>query len=125
MKKLLKVFSGLTLTSLFLVGSAFATTQQFSFSFFPGESQYTSNHAKDDNEQKAYVTTTGGNLTSSKGVWFRVENSSNTVRTEVKKVTSSQRNTLNYLQPAPRGGQYRLKAQGDSSAVNVRGYWTP
>lgn len=128
MKKLAKTVSAFALVMSLAVPTAFATTQDFSFTLAPGDLDWDGYYSKDDNEGTAYVNTTEGNLISSDKVWYKVRNKANTKYTNSDYINSYKKISLDYVQSVSSGGEWRLNAQQDSDApynVTVKGRWTP
>ena len=136
MKKRTKLFSGILMASMMLGTVAFASTDTFAFYLSPGSRQSSDNVSKSDTEQRAYVTTTSGNLgPSPRGpggvdgrIWYRVRYANENFATESSSITEYTSITLDYLNKVGSGGSYHLNGQQDSSdpsPIKVIGRWTP
>lgn len=139
MKKGTKLFSGILMASMMLGSVVFADTGEYYFFFSPGSRQSSENVSKSDNEQRAYVTTTAGNLRPRDGIyrgtdgvygriWYRVRYPNEEFASEAKSITEYTPITLDYLKWVNARESYHLNGQQDSSdpaPIKVKGKWTP
>ncbi|MBC8059814.1 MAG: hypothetical protein H7Y18_04030 [Clostridiaceae bacterium] len=128
MKKGTKLFLGIILASMMLGTTVLASTQGFEFYLVPERRVSTGNYPKADAEQRAYVSTTYGDLNSGDKVWFRVRYANENFATVTKSTNIYTRMTLSYLKWVPAGGAYHLNGQQDTACkqvCTVGGNWTP
>lgn len=95
--------------------SASAANKEFSFSVKTssnGGKQFTTISKKDDNEQRAYVTTKRSNLIKNDLFYYSVWKNSTKV-TPYSKTTANGRKTISYYSGKGKAGSY-YKLQGDT-----------
>lgn len=130
MKK--KLFTGILAAAMslsVLSVPAFAANHAYSFSVTTSNDvAYTAGNPKDDSEQRAYVYTQSGNITSADRFYFSVYsqpiNNSKYKQTSYTQIKSnSARYLINYYIQVYKGQYKYLQADTDEYNVSVRGYW--
>ncbi|MCH5297911.1 MAG: hypothetical protein J1E85_09605 [Ruminococcus sp.] len=108
--------------------TASAANKEFDFEVrttVNGGKQFSSTSKKDDNEQRAYVTTKHSNLISSDLFYYSVWKG-NTKVTPYSRTTTNGSKTISYYSGKGKAGSY-YKLQGDTDKyyVTASGVWCP
>lgn len=108
--------------------SASAANKKFDFEVkttVNGGKQFSSTSKKDDNEQRAYVTTKHSNLINSDLFYYSVWKG-NTKITPYSKTTTNCRKTISYYSgKGTAGSYYKLQGDTDKYYVTASGVWCP
>lgn len=131
-KKAFKKITALAMCAMIAVSccgiSASAANKEFDFEVkttVNGGKQFSSTSKKDDNEQRAYVTTKHSNLISSDLFYYSVWKG-NTKVTPYSKTTTNCRKTISYYSgKGTAGSYYKLQGDTDKYYVTASGVWCP